>query len=59
VKEFLSKKGLEFEVKDIHKDTNARDEMIEMGLMSIPVTRIDGGPPIVGADFKRIEKALA
>ncbi|MCA8977588.1 MAG: glutaredoxin family protein [Planctomycetes bacterium] len=58
VKEFLTKKGLAFEVKDVHTDASARDDMVEMGIMSIPVTRIDGGEPIVGADFARIEAAL-
>jgi glutaredoxin len=58
VKEFLTKKGLQFEIKDVHTDESAQDDMAEMGMMSIPVTRIDGGPPIVGADFKRIEAAL-
>ena len=59
MKEFLSKKGLEYEVKDIHQDMAAQQEMIEMGIMSIPVTVVDGGQPIVGADFKQIEAALA
>ena len=59
MKDYLTGKGLEFEVKDIHNDDAARDEMVEMGLMSIPVTVIDGGAPIVGADFKGIDKALA
>ena len=59
MKEFLTKKGLEFEVKDVHSDANAQSEMMEMGIMSIPITRVDGGSPIVGADFKKIEAALA
>lgn len=59
MKEFLSKKGLDYEVKDIHQDMAAQQEMIEMGIMSIPVTVVDGGKPIVGADFKQIEAALA
>ena len=59
MKEFLTKKGLEFEVKDVHSDSNAQSEMMEMGIMSIPITRVDGGSPIVGADFKKIEAALA
>jgi glutaredoxin len=59
VKEFLTKKGVKFQVKDVHADESAQDEMAEMGLMSIPITRIDGGPPIVGADLKKIEAALA
>ncbi len=58
MKDYLTGKGLEFEVKDIHSDDAARDEMVEMGLMSIPVTVIDGGPPIVGADYKSIDRAL-
>lgn len=59
MKEFLTKKGVKFQVKDVHADESAQDEMAEMGLMSIPITRIDGGPPIVGADLKKIEAALA
>lgn len=59
MKEFLTGKGLEFETKDVHSDPSAQSEMVEMGIMSIPVTRIDGGDPIIGADLKAIEKALA
>ncbi|MCA8951925.1 MAG: hypothetical protein KDE27_20620 [Planctomycetes bacterium] len=59
MKEFLTKKGLEFDVLDVHSDEAAQNDMIEMGMMSIPVTRVDGGPPIVGANFKAIEAALA
>ncbi|HEB54421.1 MAG TPA: glutaredoxin family protein [bacterium] len=59
MKDYLTGKGLEFEVKDIHNDDAARDEMAEMGMMSIPVTVIDGGEPIVGANFKAIDRALA
>jgi glutaredoxin len=59
VKDYLTGKNLEFEVKDIHSDSKAQDEMAEMGMMSIPVTIIDGGNPIVGADFKQIDKAIA
>ncbi|MFT4516259.1 MAG: glutaredoxin [Planctomycetota bacterium] len=59
MKDYLTGKNLEFEVKDIHSDSKAQDEMAEMGMMSIPVTIIDGGNPIVGADFKQIDKAIA
>lgn len=59
MKDYLTGKNLEFEVKDIHSDAQAQDEMAEMGMMSIPVTVIDGGQPIVGADFKQIDAALA
>ncbi len=59
MKDYLTGKNLEFEVKDIHSDSKAQDEMAEMGMMSIPVTIIDGGNPIVGADFKQIDAAIA
>jgi glutaredoxin len=59
VKDYLTGKNLEFEVKDIHSDSKAQDEMAEMGMMSIPVTIIAGGNPIVGADFKQIDAAIA
>tara|TARA_R110002072_G_scaffold243682_1_gene402793 strand:- start:136848 stop:137027 length:180 start_codon:yes stop_codon:yes gene_type:complete len=59
VKDYLTGKNLEFEVKDIHSDSKAQDEMAEMGMMSIPVTVVDGGPPIVGANFKQIDAAIA
>jgi len=58
VKNHLTGKNLEFEVKDIHSDPQAQNDMVEMGMMSIPVTVIDGGSPIVGADFKQIDAAL-
>ena len=59
MKDYLTGKNLEFEVKDIHSDSKAQDEMAEMGMMSIPVTIIDGGNPIVGADFTQIDAAIA
>ena len=58
MKDYLTGKNLEFEVKDIHSDQQAQDEMVEMGMMSIPVTIIGGGAPIVGANFKQIDAAL-
>lgn len=59
MKDYLTGKNLEFEVKDIHSDSKAQDEMAEMGMMSIPVTVIAGGDPIIGANFKQIDAALA
>ena len=44
MKEFLSQKGLEFEVKDIHSDASAQNDMAEMG-MPWPENSI----PMVGA----------
>jgi len=58
VKEFLTREGLEFEVKDVHQDSEAMSEMVDMGIMSIPVTIVGDGNPIVGADFDAIRAAL-
>ena len=59
MKDFLTREGLEFEVKDVHSDSDAMSEMVSMGIMSIPVTVVGGGAPIVGADFEKIKAALA
>lgn len=59
MKEFLSRKGLKFEVRDITADESAQEELIELGFQAIPVTVIEGKQPILGADFKAIERALA
>ncbi|MEM7205094.1 MAG: glutaredoxin family protein [Planctomycetota bacterium] len=59
MKDYLSRKDLEFEVKDIYTDQAAQAEMVEMGFASIPVTKVGDAPPIVGANFKQIEAALA
>ena len=41
-KEFLSQKGIEFEERDVSKDEAALDELQQRGLMTTPVTLIDG-----------------
>ena len=58
MKEFLSRKGIEYEVKDVHSDETAQMELSNLGFTAIPVTIIDDGEPILGADFKKIEAAL-
>ncbi len=43
VKDFLKENKIEFESKDVGKDVNARQEMVEKtGQMGVPVTDIDG-----------------
>ena len=59
MKGFLSQKGISFEVRDITEDESAQDELVSMGFTAIPVTVIGDGPPILGADFKKIEDALS
>jgi glutaredoxin len=58
VKEFLTRRGIEFEIKDVHADETAQAEMVEMGFAAIPVTVIGDAAPILGANLSKIEAAL-
>jgi glutaredoxin len=57
VKEFLSRDGLEFTVKSVDDDPDAFNEMVSLGLMTIPVTMIDD-IVVRGYDEKRLRAAL-
>ncbi len=57
MKGFLSRKNVPFEVRDI-SDEKAERELVEMGFMAVPVTVVGDSPPILGANFSLIEKAL-
>jgi glutaredoxin len=59
VKGFLSKKGVAFEVRDVHEDESAQAELMNLGFTAIPVVVIGKQPPILGADLKKIEAALS
>ncbi len=56
-KEFLSQKGIEFEERDVSKDEAALDELQKRGLMTTPVTLIDGDA-VVGFDRAKLAKLL-
>ncbi len=56
-KEFLSQKGIEFEERDVSKDEAALDELQKRGLMTTPVTLIDGDV-VVGFDQLKLAKLL-
>ncbi len=57
MKEFLSRNGLEFTVKNVDDDTDAFNEMVALGLMTIPVT-IVGDSVVRGYDEKGLRAAL-
>ena len=57
MKEFLSRNGLELTVKNVDDDTEAFNEMVALGLMTIPVT-IVGDVVVRGYDEKRLRAAL-
>jgi len=56
-KEFLSQKGIEFEERDVSKDEAALDELQQRGLMTTPVTLIDG-EAVVGFGRAKLVKLL-
>ena len=56
-KEYLSKKNLAFEVKDVSSDESAFAELQQLGFMTTPVTKIEGAV-IVGSDMVKIDAAL-
>ena len=65
VKEFLSREGHPFEVRNIEDDDAAYDELMKLGARSVPVTviaadRADHADQVVtGFDQARLRDALA
>jgi glutaredoxin len=57
VKEFLSRNGREFTVKNVDDDPEALNEMVGLGLMTIPVTIVDD-IVVLGYDEKKLRAAL-
>jgi glutaredoxin len=57
VKELLSRSGREFTVKNVDDDPQAFTELVALGLMTIPVTVIEG-QVIRGYDEKALRAAL-
>ena len=57
MKEFLSRNGLEFSVKNVDDDPDAFNEMVALGLMTIPVT-IVGEIVVRGFDEKKLRAAV-
>ncbi len=57
MKEFLSRSGFEFTAKNVDEDQDALNELVALGLMSIPVT-IVGDYVVRGFDEKALRAAL-
>ena len=57
MKEFLSRNGLDFTVKNVDEDTDAFNEMVALGMMTIPVTVVDD-IVVRGYDEKKLRAAL-
>ena len=57
-KDFLKRNGIEFTVKDVRADVNAREELLAMGFRSTPVTVING-TAVPGFDRARLLELLS
>ncbi len=57
VKEDLSQKGIAFTERDLSKDDEAMKELQKMGVMTTPVTTIDG-EIVIGFDQNKLEQLL-
>lgn len=57
MKEYLSQKGAEFEEVDLSSDKDARKELMQKGIMAVPVVKIDE-EYIVGFDKEKFDRML-
>lgn len=58
MKEFLSRAGVSFTVRNIDEDPSAFDELAKLGVMTIPFTLV-GDYAVRGYDEKKLNEALA
>ena len=59
MKGYLSQKKVQFEVRDITVDESAGQELVAMGFTAIPVTVIGKAAPVLGANYRALDEALA
>jgi glutaredoxin len=57
VKEFLSREGRTFTVRNVDDDDAAYRELVSLGFRSVPMTRI-GGDWVKGFDAAKLRQAL-
>lgn len=58
VKEFLSQKQIQFVERDVSEDQEALAELEKLGVLTTPVTVIEG-EVVVGFDRRRLEELLS
>lgn len=56
-KSYLEDKGIEYTERNVQEDKEARQELMDMGHMGVPIIVIDG-EQIVGFDKNRIQEKL-
>jgi len=57
VKEYLSQKGITFTERDVSKEPDAINELKKLGVMTTPVTLINGDM-VIGFDEQKLEQLL-
>lgn len=57
VKEYLSQKGKTFTERDVSKEPDAINELKKLGVMTTPVTVINGDM-VIGFDEQKLEQLL-
>ena len=57
-KEYLNDKNVDFEEKNIQTDKAARDELMKMGHLGVPVILV-GDEEVVGFDQQKLDDLLA
>jgi len=57
VKEFLSQRGVPFTERDVSQDAEALAELETLGVLTTPVTVIDG-EQVIGFDRPKLERLL-
>lgn len=58
MKEFLSREGYAFTLKNVEQDNAAYDALLALGLRAVPVTVVNG-TPITGFDEAALRARLA
>ena len=58
MKEFLSREGHAFTVKNVEEDDAAYDELLALGIRTVPVTLVNG-TPIAGFNEPALRSRLA
>ncbi len=56
-KEYFNEKGISFTERNVQQDPAARKELMQKGIMAVPVIQIDG-EMVVGFDKGKIESLL-
>jgi len=57
VKEYLSQKGITFTERDVSKEPDAINKLKKLGVMTTPVTLINGDM-VIGFDEQKLEQLL-